>query len=205
MRTISLLFLAFLFVAGNLSAQTLSKEEQKKWKAEAKAYRKDPAKLKSLVEERDQYKMEAQNAQGQLQAMQANMNQANMQVSQLKQENMNLTNQLMQAQQTIDNMMAANQRPPAVTEPTPPPMGGGEDYSTGTVYRVQIGAYSPGKIPSKVQSIPDVMYEEVGNLRRALIGNYRNMEDARARQSQLKRDGFSGAFIVTYRDNVRQK
>jgi len=183
--------------------QNLTKDEQKEWKKKAKDYRKNPAQLKQLTEERDQYKMEAQQATAQLNTMQANQQQFQAQLSQAQQENQQLKQQLMAAQQTINQLQQTTMPP----EPTPTVPSGPdpsmEDYSMGVVYRVQVGAYSYGKIPGKVQSIPDMRVEDAGNIQKVVIGNYRDFNEAKARQSELKRQGFSSAWIVAYKDDVR--
>jgi multidrug efflux pump subunit AcrA (membrane-fusion protein) len=183
--------------------QQLSKDEKKEWKKKAKEYRKNPAQLKQLTEERDQYKMEAQQAMAQLNTMQANQQQFQAQLAQVQQENKQLKQQLMTAEQTINQLQQANMPPqpsdPGPVNPAPPE----EDYSRGVVYRVQVGAYSIGKIPGKVQNIPDMRVEDAGNIQKVVIGNYRDFNDAKARQSELKRQGFSSAWIVAYKNDMR--
>jgi hypothetical protein len=69
--SIALLF----FLAGSISmqAQDLSKEEAKKWKKVAKEYKKNPAALKILTEERDRYRQEAESAEQRIQAAQSEL------------------------------------------------------------------------------------------------------------------------------------
>lgn len=194
-------FLFSLAIALPAEAQQLSKDEQKEWKKKAKDYRRNPAALKRLTEERDQYREEAQDLQQRMNSVQAEMNQAQTEADALRQQIASLNNQLMAEQQTNRNLMQQLQEQ---QQPSPQPYPvdqGEEDYNVGTVYRIQVGAFK--EVPAKFNQYPDMYVEESGGLKKVLLGQYRNYEDAKVRLSRLKSEGYSSAWVVPYIDGQR--
>jgi chromosome segregation ATPase len=190
--SIALLF----FLAGSISmqAQDLSKEEAKKWKKVAKEYKKNPAALKILTEERDRYRQEAESAEQRIQAAQSELLQEKERNSDLQEQVTQLRNELMITRQTNEGLMEQiqdmEQRQP---EPTPTSQ---EDFGTGTVFRIQVGAFK--NVPSRFNQYSDLFVEEAGGLKKVLLGAYRDYEQAKVRLSQLKREGYPGAWVVGY-------
>ena len=208
MKIFMKLFIAFMLVFAGTQlayAQELSKEEAKQWKNLANEYRKNPAELKQLTEERNEYRDQVESLRQQTSVAQTQLQQEQNRSAQLEQENAQLKNTLMatqqmnedlvQRQQEMEQMMAGSQ--PAPTET------GMDNTMMGTVFRVQVGAYKPGSVPSKFNQYPDVYIEDAGDLQKVLIGAYRNYEDAQTRLGQLKREGYPSAWIVAFRDGNR--
>jgi N-acetylmuramoyl-L-alanine amidase len=75
--------------------------------------------------------------------------------------------------------------------------------TAGVVFRVQVGAFTKGKIPQNIQNMPDMMLEDAGRIQKVLVGNYWNIADARVRVAEVKRQGAPDAFIVAFRDGMR--
>ncbi len=201
LQTVLLLGLLF-FLSSSVFAQEMSKEEKKKWVSLAKNYKKDPALLKNLVEERDGLRRQIREAQTQAVNAQNSAEQAQKRASQLEQNTSRLNKELIATQETIRQLQMENERlkAQATTNPIPPT---GTNPATGVVFRVQVGAFSKGRIPQKFQSMPDMTLEDTGTMQRVLIGNYRNIEEARKRASQLKVEGADGAFVVAYKNGER--
>lgn len=204
MRTQMLILVTFLLslaIAVPTQAQLLSKDEKKEWKRKAKDYKKNPAALKRLTEERDQYREEAQELQQRMNSMQTETNQAQGEVDALRQQIASLNNQLMAEQQTNRNLMQQLQEQ---QQPMPQPYPvdqGGEDYMVGTVYRIQVGAFK--EVPARFNQYPDMYVEDAGGLKKVMLGQYRNYEGAKIRLSQLKGEGFSSAWVVPFIDGQR--
>ena len=93
-----LLIFSFL-LSSSLTAQQMSKEEQKKWKTAAKAYRKDLNSLKTLVEERDQFQLDAQQARQELIDFRNSQTESANRAMQMEQEIKRLNQELAAARQ----------------------------------------------------------------------------------------------------------
>ena len=197
MKIQAILLLGLLLaVSSQVFAQEMSKEEVKYWKTLAKKHKKDPQLLKILMEERDQFQREAQEAQRQLGGMQGGQDQARNQVAQLEQEVDRMSKELMNAQEAIRQLSVENERLRGATPTTP-------DVSSGVIFRVQAGAFTRGAIPQRIQNLPGATVEMDGNTQKVLVGSYRSIDEARARATQLKREGVEGAFVVAYKDGRR--
>lgn len=193
---IQITFASIILLAGCAPRQTqsLSQTEAKKWKEIANDYRKNPAALKELTEERDRYREEAQTAEQRIQAVQTELMQERERNANMQQQIDQLRNELMITRQTNESLMEQiHEMEQNQMEPAAPPQ---EDYSTGTVFRIQVGAFK--EVPSRFNQYSDVYIEEAGGLKKVMLGAYRDYEQAQVRLSQLKREGYSGAWIVGY-------
>jgi len=208
-RTIMLLLLpSFLLFVGCATTNTggLSSEEAKQWTQAAKEYQQNPAALKQLTEERNRYREEAQMADQRVAAVQAELAQDQNQKAEMEQQVAMLNNRLMAAEQA--NQALQQQLQQQMTQPGPtPPSGGGtgnaDNYDMGVVYRIQVGAYKTGGVPSKFNQYPDLFVESAGGLDKVMIGAYRDYNDARARLGQLKGEGYGSAWVVAYKNGGR--
>ena len=196
---------SFLFFVGCATTNTggLSSEEAKQWTQAAKEYQRNPAALKQLTEERNRFREEAQSADQRIAAMQAEVTQLQNQNAELEQQVAMLNNRLMAAEQANQALQQQMQQQMSRPDPTPPATGGGDNYDTGVVFRVQVGAYKTGGVPAKFNQYPDVYVESDGGLDKVMIGAYRDYNDARARLNQLKGEGYGSAWVVAYRNGVR--
>jgi len=197
----TLLLCFILIFSSQVFAQEISKEEKKKWVKIAKQYKKDPASLKMLTEERDQYRRQAQDTQRQMNNAQAGEAQAQNNAAILQADVARLDKELMEAKALIRRLTMENERFKAAMKPTTPTNEMGNN--AGIVFRVQVGAFTTGRIPQKFQNMPDMIIEREGNTQKVLLGNYRGIDDARSRVNQLKRQGTTEAFVVAYKDGKR--
>ncbi len=205
MRFLTLAFL-ILFVGVSISVtaqEELSKEDKKRWTNKAKEYRKDPAALKKLTEDKVAYQQEALQSKSELANLESQLNQQREQLAMAQQQNAQLTSQLSAANQTISDLnnqidqMAS--MPPASMPETSAPSG--DNYNMGVLYRVQVGAYKA--VPAKYDGLPDVTVEDVGNIKKVLLGNYRNYDEAVSRMRSLKSQGYKSPWVVAFRDGQR--
>ncbi|MDP2388130.1 MAG: SPOR domain-containing protein [Bacteroidota bacterium] len=73
--------------------------------------------------------------------------------------------------------------------------------NSGTVYKVQLGAFSSSPAKSKFPGVNLSIVEE-GGFYKALSGNFNSLEQAQKHKSDLENKGYSG-FIVTYQNGQR--
>ena len=193
------LILMLLVGSGAAIAQAgqMSKEEAKKWKTLAKTYKKNPEALKALTEERDRYKQEVQELQSQVYNMESAQTQNNGRLSQLEQENLALNNQLSMAEDRIRELNLQMSQAPSNPTPPRPQTASQDDYNVGTVYRVQVGAFSRDRIPAKFLNMSDAMIEDAGNLQKVLVGNYR--------PAPITLDSGPSVQIHPYRSGLRER
>ncbi|MCO6479260.1 MAG: hypothetical protein J5I94_21675 [Phaeodactylibacter sp.] len=197
MKVQTILLMALLLaVSSQAFTQEMSKEETKYWKQLAKKHKKDPQLLKLLVEERDQFQAKAQEAESRLNRLQSGQEQASNRAAQLEREVDRLNSEMANAQETIRRLSLENDQLRGATPDTPA-------APSGVVFRVQAGAFSSGAIPQQIQNLPDAMIENDGNTQKVLVGNYRTIDEARAKANQLKRSGIEGAFVVAYKNGRR--
>ncbi len=191
------LILFFTVQASPVLAQELSKEERREWRDRAKDYRRNPAALKALVEERDEYRERAQAGEAQTTNLQATINAKERQLASYEEQIAELNQELLAAQQAP---------PPAPVEPSPMPgqdVGGDELMMDGVVFRVQIGAFTRNQIDESLDTSENLMLERNGNAQRVMVGQFTGYTEAKALRDRLRTMGVSDAFIAAYRDGLR--
>jgi septal ring factor EnvC (AmiA/AmiB activator) len=202
MRLLSFLCMASLFLFASCSTTSqvegLTKEEVKEWEDKAKQYQKNPEALKALVESQELYREEADSLRAKANELQAKINQYENRITQLEQENMQLTNNVMTAEQTIQQLSDENEEltargPERATE---------EDMS-GTIFRVQIGAFEKTRVPEALAAGENMQLEEAEGMQKVLVGKFRNFEDAKQLMTYLQRMGVKGAWVVPFIDGQR--
>lgn len=71
------------------------------------------------------------------------------------------------------------------------------------VFKVQLGVFSSEKEKSVFGSLPAVHYEMVGKLYKYYSGNFSSEYEARDNIEKAKQAGFSGAFLVRFKNGKR--
>lgn len=71
------------------------------------------------------------------------------------------------------------------------------------VFKVQLGAYSSEKSQSIFGSLPDVHFIKSGKVFKYYSGKFSSESEARAVIADAKAQGFSGAFLVRFKDGKR--
>ena len=185
-----------LFVGQVFAQDTeMSKDEIKRWKRIAKDYKKNPAALKELTEERQRYKQESEQLQSQLRDLQSQQGQEDSQLAQKEQEIMDLNNQLLNAQSTIQQL-----REQIASTPTTPAQ---DDMMSGLVFRVQIGAYQKTRISTSLATDDAMKLEDEGGLQKILVGQFRDYQQAVELKDYMVKIGVKDAWVVPFRDGIR--
>lgn len=71
------------------------------------------------------------------------------------------------------------------------------------LFKVQLGAYSSEKSSSIFGSLPDIHFVKTGKVYKYYSGKFTNEADARSVIPQAKAQGFTGAFLVRFKDGKR--
>ena len=101
------------------------------------------------------------------------------------------------AQREIENI-----KDESITPVYNPELINGEDFSVGVVFKVQVGAFRKIDLAKYAETAKD--FDQEGNeLRKYIIGNFRNYDDANILKRYLREMGVSDAWIVPYRDGKR--
>lgn len=200
MRTFSkqlLFFLALIFLAAPLAAQTeLSKEEVKKWKTKAKEYRRNLPALKNLVEEHSQYQDQVVSLQQQVNDLQAQMTMKDRQIAAFDDQQAALNQRVLEAEAKVAEAATATPSQPAA-----PVYTGNAPSITGTIFRVQIGAFRQNRMESDLATGNNVVLSETADgMQKVIVGEFRTYESARRLRNKLRQIGVRGAFVVATQD-----
>lgn len=202
MRMLSaMLIAALLLTAGQAIGQTdpadLTKEQRKEWKKIAKKYKKNPAALAELTSERDEYYQQANQLETQIGQLEMETERLQNQVTQLEQTNAQLNQDLMAARETAQMMEEEAEMMAARGQESM-----GQDMS-GTVYRVQIGAFQKSRAPESVATAENMALEEADGMQKVMVGHFRSFDEAKALMTYLQSSGVEGAWVVPYVDGQR--
>ncbi len=178
-----------------LQAQTLSKEEQKEWANKAKEYKKNPAALKELTEEKERYQRQADALLQQVEPLQNDVARKDAQINQLQSEVSRLRSDLTAAERAMQQMESEQ----ASTAYTPK----GNDLPMGLVFRVQLGAYKKTNVPGNLATDNSMTLETVDGVQKIMVGQFTTMEEAEELANYFKKIGVKDAWVVPYRDGVR--
>ncbi len=188
------LFIALLLVSTSLSAQSVSKEENKFWKNKAKMYKKRPLSLKA----------EFENYQNQ--------------IKDLKRRNKDLlqrtgptseTNDLLDSLRWVviqlegDLQKENDKRKKLELEYKSIKQFELDDIKPGLVYRVQVVASVFKEINEPGNTQEDIMVERADGFNKLLVGSFRTYEECAAFRDEMRRQGLRDAWIVPYIDGVR--
>ncbi len=174
--------LCFALLAGwSVQAQKLSKEEKKlakEWKKRKK--RTKPLDFKKLVDEKEALSQRV----GEIEAEREEINQ-----------------QLTAKDNQLNSLRARNTQLSRME-------GKGQPVSTdesGVIYKVQIGAYREMDLTYQTNNEnTDLRSEEIdGGIKRYTLGRFRSLSDAENFKAYAQKMGVLDAFIVGYRDGVR--
>ncbi|WP_226335375.1 SPOR domain-containing protein [Echinicola marina] len=77
------------------------------------------------------------------------------------------------------------------------------EWSKGVVFRVQIGALTEQEYDKEIPSNFTMDVEEKGDLKRMLLGYYRDYDEANTFKKLMRKLGISTAWIVPYKDGER--
>lgn len=196
MRWLTLLLMGAMFLGmAQIQAQTLSKEEQKEWANKAKEYKKNPAALKELTEEKERYQRQADALLQQVEPLQNDLARKDAQINQLQSEVSRLRSDLTAAERAMQQMESEQ----ATAAYTPK----GNDLPMGLVFRVQLGAYKKTNVPGNLATDNSMTLETVDGVQKIMVGQFATMEEAEELATHFKKIGVKDAWVVPYRDGVR--
>lgn len=179
-----LIFVGLLFFSiSTLSAQQMSKEQQKVWKK----------RQKSMSVEEFKKKVEGYEV-------------ATEEVKKLERQVSNTTQTIEEQKQEIENLKKAlteaktykeNEANNSETDNTR------DDYSKGTVYRVQVGAFRNKDLMKFTEHKRFHAEEDQDGVKKYTIAAFRDYWEADLFKKYLREMGVSDAWIVAYKDGVR--
>lgn len=190
--TLSLIFcLALIFSASQSFAQ-LSKKEKKEWKKKAKEYGKNPADLKTLIEEKESAQSQLSSLNQKYSDLQASVGDKDARITELE-------DQLSQARSQLTSTraeLAALKESPAPANPM--------DFSKGVIFKVQIGAFKNKDLQKYFENNPNFGGEVKENEpQKITIGIFRDYWEADKFKKYMREMGVKDAWIVPYRDGQR--
>jgi hypothetical protein len=77
------------------------------------------------------------------------------------------------------------------------------DAGSGLFFKVQLGAYSSEKPKSTFGNLPEIHFVKTGKIYKYYSGKFTNEADARVVIPEAKAQGFTGAFLVRFKDGKR--
>lgn len=200
MRMLTILSMAALFLISNqLKAQDaeLTKEEKKYWKKALKDYKKNPEALKELTLDVEKFKQQSEDYKRQLDFIESEKAQQESRIARLESDNVDLNNQLMTAKETIQRLSEENN-----TFSSKGNAPSGMDM-TGTVFKVQIGAYEKNRVPDNLDTSDNITFETVDGMQKVMVGYFRDYPEAKELMKHMKKIGIKDAWVVAYQDGAR--
>lgn len=187
MRKLFYFVILLTFIGGSVFGQEMTKEEIKEWKKKQKAM--DPLKYKEvsleygkLQAEKSKFNRESKKLKDKIQEQGEILESRNTQIEALQKRNNELRDQ-------CGDMNVSAQ--------------GGEDYTVGVVYTVQIGAFS-SKIYTQFQDTPGKFkVEEVDGVYKYTVAYFRDYKEATIFKEYIRDMGIKDAWIAVYNNNVR--
>lgn len=199
-QKVFLTLLMGVFVASVALAQTtenrpLTKKEVKEWKKRKKKMSIED--FKQLYDQNVTQKAQIASAEGEIQNLERQVSSKDDKVSDLQKQVTRMQAAYQAAQREIENI-----KDESITPVYNPELINGEDFSVGVVFKVQVGAFRKIDLAKYAETAKD--FDQEGNeLRKYIIGNFRNYDDANILKRYLREMGVSDAWIVPYRDGKR--
>lgn len=201
-RIVLTLFVGIL--TASIAFGQMTKAEQKAHKKEMKEWKKRKKKMssedfKEIMESQIQLKASAAGAISDIQSLENQVATKDGQIGDLQKQVTRMQASYQSAQRELDNLQQN-----AATQPVyNPDLINGEDFSVGVVFKVQVGAFRKMDLEKYAKSSKEFSQEEGEELRKYIIGNFRNYEDANVLKRYLREMGLADAWIVPYRDGQR--
>jgi hypothetical protein len=186
-----LVCLALIFSGSQVFAQ-LTKAEKKEWKKKAKEYRKNPASLKTLSEEKQTADNTVAKQNGDIKQMQSTISDKNAKIAELEDQLARMRSELTTAQAELAALKTA------------PPVNS-MDFSKGIVFKVQVGAFTNKDLSKYFDNNPNLGGEAAGKdePQRITIGIFRDYWEADTFKKYMRDMGVKDAWIVPYKDGAR--
>jgi TolA-binding protein len=187
------LCLALIFSGTAVFAQ-LTKAEIKEWKKKAKEFKKNPAALKQLNEEKQVADNSVVDLSGQLKQLQSTVSDKNAKIADLEDQISRMRSELNSAKAELAQLKSA---------PVINPM----DFSKGVVFKVQVGAFKNKDLSKYFENNPNFGGEaadkDKNEPQKITIGIFRDYWEADTFKKYMREMGVKDAWIVPYKDGVR--
>lgn len=196
-----------IFVATVAFGQTeevrpLTKKERKEWKKRKKAM--SPADFRLLYEQNTEMKASNASLEGELRSLESQVSTRDEQIIELQKQVKRMQAAYQASQRELENVKDQQSKVQAVALPqNNVTLVNGEDFSVGVVFKVQVGAFRKVDLEKYSDTSKEFDQEEMEGLRKYVIGNFRNYEDANVLKRYLREMGVKDAWIVPYKDNKR--
>ncbi len=172
------------------------KKEMKVWKKRKKSMPNED--FKELVEGQITLKANVAAAASDIESLENQVAAKDTQIGDLQKQTTRMQAAYQAAQRELDNLKE-NPPQPAYN----PELINGEDFNIGVVFKVQVGAFRKMDLEKYAQASKEFSQEDGEELRKYIIGNFRNYEDANVLKRYLREMGVDDAWIVPYRDGRR--
>jgi len=199
-RTLTLLFGVILTTAvfgQELDLRPLTKKEKKEWRKRKKAMSSEE--FRKLVEENTALKVNIASAESEADALQTQISVKDVQLIELENQLKDLLAQQEATLIELENLRARQGSARAID----PNVANSEDWSVGIVFKVQVGAFRKIDLDKYAKTGENFDQEDIEDLRKYILGNFRNYEDANVLKRYLREMGVLDAWIVPYKDNRR--
>ena len=201
-RVVLTLFIGIL--TASLAFGQMTKAEQKAHKKEMKEWKKRKKRMssedfKELVDNQIQLKAAAAGALSDIESLENQVATKDGQIGDLQKQVTRMQASYQAAQRELDNLQQNIATQPVYN----PDLINGEDFSVGVVFKVQVGAFRKVDLEKYAETSKDFSQEEGEELRKYIIGNFRNYEDANVLKRYLREMGVDDAWVVPYRDGIR--
>ncbi len=196
--SISLFLFACMAFSLQAQVEQLSKSEEKKWKDQAKEYKKNPAALKALVDEKETLRRENLELEDRLDLAESEVEQKDEVIAQLRREVASLNDEIESVTSMLDDEPTTPVQPDTDFE-----IDQGQEMLDGVVFKVQIGAYAERRIDEDLDTSADFGLEDQGGLQKIVIGQFRDIYKAEQLRDNLIAMGLKDAWVVAYRDGRR--
>ena len=192
MKTRLLFVCLVLIFSGSQVFAQLTKAEKKEWKKKAKEYRKNPASLKTLSEEKQTADNTVAKQNGDIKQLQSTISDKNAKIAELEDQLARMRSELTTAQAELAALKAS------------PPVNS-MDFSKGIVFKVQVGAFTNKDLSKYFDNNPNLGGEAGGKdePQRITIGIFRDYWEADTFKKYMRDMGVKDAWIVPYKDGVR--
>ncbi|OEK02639.1 hypothetical protein BFP97_14390 [Roseivirga sp. 4D4] len=189
------IFVASVALAQTTEGRPLTKKELKEWAKRKKKMSIEDFKL--LYDENVTQKAKIASIEGEIQNLERQVSTKDDRVSDLQKQVTRMQAAYQAAQREIENL-----KDQSITPVYNPELINGEDFSVGVVFKVQVGAFRKIDLAKYAETAKD--FDQEGNeLRKYIIGNFRNYDDANILKRYLREMGVEDAWIVPYRDGKR--
>src|ERR1044071_8734147 len=184
------LCLALIFSGTTVFAQ-LTKAEKKEWKKKAKEFKKNPAGLKQLTDDKQVADNNVVDLSGQVKTLQSTVSVKNAKIAELEDQISRMRSELNSAKAELAQLKSA---------PVINPM----DFSKGVVFKVQIGAFKNKDLAKYFDNNPNFGGEvKEGEPQKVTIGVFRDYWEADTFKKYMRDMGVKDAWIVPYKDGQR--